>query len=394
MMPLNHKHNHVILRNIINIYCFRNRSSWNLLSFIVLTVILLNYFFTTFLTKIAAQLTVGLGGNIMWWHHNYIEPHWNDKNDNNNIPKIIHQTYKSYDQVPEKWKLSIKKWKLYHPDWQYIFWSDNDIDKFMEENYKWFYPFYKQYPTQIQRVDVARYFILYHFGGIYCDLDIIPKKNILPLLTNNIDNFLVETPNLGTTNSLFGSKKHSSFLFYVINNLSSYYNEGWYQSFLPLHMKILFSTGPTALWSLYGKFYSNSINLNEKFGILSNQHFGRLHVCYPNNHFNDNNDNNDNNKNILFKNSYFEHVVGNSWHNESSWYINYFLGCQPVTTLFMIGLIIFTSYFGIYLNKYKSNKSFILWFKKHFILIFGSFLFIFFMYSWRFILFHFLSLSN
>ena len=386
-MPLSHKSNNmIILRNNINLYCFRNRSSWVHLLFIIFTVILLNSFFTTFLTKIAAQLTVGFGGNIMWWHHNYIEPELKNKNDNDsNIPKIIHQTYKSYDEIPERWKLSIKKWKLYHPDWQYIFWSDHDIDQFMEENYKWFLPFYKEYPTKIQRVDVARYFILYHFGGIYCDLDIIPKQNILPLLNNNIDNFLVETPNLGTTNSLFGSKKHSSFLLYVINNLSSYYDTGWYQFLLPLHMKILFSTGPTAFWSLYGQFYSNSINLNEKFGILSNQYFGRLTVCYPN--YNENND-------ISFKNSYFQHVVGNSWHNNSSWYINYFLGCHPITTLFMFGLIIFISYFGIYLNKYKSNKSFILWFKKHFIIIFGSILLIFYMYSWRFILFHFLSLSH
>ena len=40
-----------------------------------------------------------------------------------------------------------------------------------QEHYPWFLPTYRSYPYDIQRVDVLRYFILHHHGGIYIDLD-------------------------------------------------------------------------------------------------------------------------------------------------------------------------------------------------------------------------------
>ncbi len=43
------------------------------------------------------------------------------------IPKIIHQTYKSMEELPERWKETADAWKYHHPDWQYIFWSDADL---------------------------------------------------------------------------------------------------------------------------------------------------------------------------------------------------------------------------------------------------------------------------
>jgi len=35
---------------------------------------------------------------------------------------------------------------------------------------------YKKYEYLIQRADMIRYFILYDYGGIYCDLDMYPLK--------------------------------------------------------------------------------------------------------------------------------------------------------------------------------------------------------------------------
>ena len=47
----------------------------------------------------------------------------------------------------------------------------------MNKEYSSFLPVYESYPYNIQRVDAARYFILYHFGGVYLDLDIGCKSN-------------------------------------------------------------------------------------------------------------------------------------------------------------------------------------------------------------------------
>ena len=41
----------------------------------------------------------------------------------------------------------------------------------LQEHYPWFLPTYLSYTYNIQRVDVLRYFILHHHGGIYIDLD-------------------------------------------------------------------------------------------------------------------------------------------------------------------------------------------------------------------------------
>lgn len=40
-----------------------------------------------------------------------------------------------------------------------------------QKHYPWFLPTYVAYPYSIQRVDVLRYFLLHHYGGIYIDLD-------------------------------------------------------------------------------------------------------------------------------------------------------------------------------------------------------------------------------
>lgn len=105
------------------------------------------------------------------------------------IPKIIHQTWKNDDiqgQAEEPFRTyalqSQLTWKKYHPDFQYMFWPDIEMEKFVETYYSWFYPTWKGFDAHIKRVDTARYCWLHYYGGMYCDLDMICKKNVEPLL--------------------------------------------------------------------------------------------------------------------------------------------------------------------------------------------------------------------
>lgn len=50
-------------------------------------------------------------------------------------------------------------------------WTDADAREFIEKEYPWFLETFDGYPFNIQRADSIRYFVLYHFGGIYIDLD-------------------------------------------------------------------------------------------------------------------------------------------------------------------------------------------------------------------------------
>ena len=229
-------HSHTVHRNLSSLFKLLQRSWLNLCNdvptpiqtlcqilILFASISALNYFVTTVFMKLLVQCTVGYGGNIMYWHHPFIEPTESTESTNSidsqsinhsvskmsKIPFIIHQTFKSKESIPSKWSESGNLWPKHHPKWKYIFWTDDDIDNFMSTHYPWFVPLFESYEYPIQKVDVARYFIIYHFGGIYCDLDIAPKMNIEPLLTNDIEVFLVETPNLGLTNSLFGSAPRS-----------------------------------------------------------------------------------------------------------------------------------------------------------------------------------------
>ena len=43
---------------------------------------------------------------------------------------------------------------------------------FIAKEYNWFLETYDAYPYPIQRADALRYFVVYHYGGIYADLDL------------------------------------------------------------------------------------------------------------------------------------------------------------------------------------------------------------------------------
>ncbi len=82
------------------------------------------------------------------------------------IPKIIHQIWIG-SPLPEKYLPLIDSWKKHHPDWTYILWDDAMIEALNLENKE-------QYALSNnwgQKADIARYEILYRFGGMYVDID-------------------------------------------------------------------------------------------------------------------------------------------------------------------------------------------------------------------------------
>ncbi|MCX5922702.1 MAG: glycosyltransferase [Candidatus Dependentiae bacterium] len=82
------------------------------------------------------------------------------------IPKIIHQIWLG-SPLPEKFKNLAATWQQHHPDWEYKLWTDADIAALGLENQA-------AYDTAInyaERSDIARYEILYRFGGLYVDTD-------------------------------------------------------------------------------------------------------------------------------------------------------------------------------------------------------------------------------
>ena len=110
----------------------------------------------------------------------------------NKIPKIIHQTWKT-DKIPEDLKKFQKTWIELNPDYTYLLWTDAQFDIFVLNYYPEYYKVFKNWKYHIQRVDMIRYMILDHFGGIYVDLDFECKKpmNELGVKCMNNHHFII-----------------------------------------------------------------------------------------------------------------------------------------------------------------------------------------------------------
>ena len=86
------------------------------------------------------------------------------------IPKIIHQTYKDQN-LPRDYRDCQQQIQKLPPDWSYRFWSDDAMREFIKKEYPGYYDAFYRLPRHIMRVDMFRYFLMYHFGGLYADLD-------------------------------------------------------------------------------------------------------------------------------------------------------------------------------------------------------------------------------
>lgn len=162
------------------------------------------------------------------------------------IPKIIHQTYKTED-IPEHWRAGQQAVKDLHPDWEYMFWTDESAREFLQNHYAFFLPTYDAYPYPIQRADAIRYFLLYHYGGIYLDLDLTPYRPLTSLI--QFPAFACTTAPTGISNDALGSIPNHPFYKLVINNLSVY-AKSWGSGYIT----VMYTTGPlflSATWIEY-----------------------------------------------------------------------------------------------------------------------------------------------
>ena len=83
------------------------------------------------------------------------------------IPKIIHQIWLG-SPVPDKYKKWQTSVQLLHPRWQYKLWTDKDINELNLINKAQ----YEASSNYGERSDIARYEILYRYGGVYVDIDV------------------------------------------------------------------------------------------------------------------------------------------------------------------------------------------------------------------------------
>jgi hypothetical protein len=71
---------------------------------------------------------------------------------------------------------SMANLQLLHPDWEYLFFDDAAVDRFITTEFPEHRSVFDAFREPIQRVDFFRYLAIYRLGGFYFDLDVLLSK--------------------------------------------------------------------------------------------------------------------------------------------------------------------------------------------------------------------------
>lgn len=106
-----------------------------------------------------------------WFH----SKQWNE------IPKLIHQTWKT-NNLRERQARWSQTWCEQYTDWYYRLWTDDENDLFVQTRFPWFYPTYRKLSPAILKVDSVRYLYMLYYGGLYVRYLVFKKKYIRRLI--------------------------------------------------------------------------------------------------------------------------------------------------------------------------------------------------------------------
>lgn len=96
------------------------------------------------------------------------------------IPKIIHIIWiQGSDKLPRKYQSNIESIKTHHATWEIKLWGETEIVDILSED---ILSIYRDECVYAAKADIARYFILEKFGGVYLDVDTVclrPMDNLI-----------------------------------------------------------------------------------------------------------------------------------------------------------------------------------------------------------------------
>ena len=188
------------------------------------------------------------------------------------IPKIIHQIWwQGLDKLPDKYKNYTNTWKRNHINWEFMYWDKIKIINLLKNHYPYLLKIFNQCPYMIQKIDLAKYIILYHFGGVYVDMDTICNKSLNNLFSNpNYKNVDFVTSKMEIipfikiiNNAIIFSKPKHILLWFILNKIQKCSEKNFYQN---QDLYIMESTGPIFFDQIISDFkHPNLLILPENF---------------------------------------------------------------------------------------------------------------------------------
>jgi len=195
---------------------------------------------------------------------------------------IIHVMWTT-SEIPSRWNKSAKSWITRNTEFVYCHWNDSELEAFVADEYPWLLSTYVSYPYVIQRCDVARYLLLYRYGGTYVDLDIISITPLSVIFTSapvNAGVIVAPTEPFGFSNDFIAVRRsRDPVIRGVIAGLRRAAASPWYPP-LP-YTEVMFRTGPV--------YFSRLVNCHrgdDRVFVIPSFNYG----------------------------IYVHHVTGGSWH--------------------------------------------------------------------------------
>lgn len=206
-------------------------------------------------------------------------------------PLILHQTYRTRDSVPEKWRNTSESCRRLHGHWaEQYFWSDESGRAFIAEHFSSeALANYDSYVFPIQRVDALRYYVLYHYGGVYLDLDIGCLAALDRVGVTRYPFGLASTVPIGFSNDFMMARARHPFMKHLIERLARH--NQWYINY---YLTVMYSTGPMFLTINYLEYMRLAErSASDSIYVLNETLYGSLNDSA----------------------NLFYHVEGSSWHN-------------------------------------------------------------------------------
>jgi mannosyltransferase OCH1-like enzyme len=186
------------------------------------------------------------------------------------IPHLVHQTWKTKEITHWIFKRSQASVAEFLPDWEYRFWTDEDLDELVRQDFAEFYPWWSTLNKPIKKVDAARYCLLFKHGGMYADLDFVFTRRLDGLFDDGHPLYFYRSKQAEVKgweflgNALMMSAPGQAFWIEVLH----------YMRGLPADTAVLHHTGPRALGAYFAslpakpnvKIFGPDIFDNERCG--------------------------------------------------------------------------------------------------------------------------------
>jgi mannosyltransferase OCH1-like enzyme len=174
------------------------------------------------------------------------------------IPRTLHYiffenlypTHEGPKAVPLSGTRSPTLCRRHNPDYEIRIWNATSAREFFTKEYPWFLPTYDGYHYPIQRIDALKYFVLYHYGGVYLDLDVACRRSLDPLLA--FPAWFPKASPLGVNNDLMASAARHPLLEKMTKGLVTH---DW--NLLFPYLTIFWTTGPRFTSDIIQEWYNN-----------------------------------------------------------------------------------------------------------------------------------------